>query len=147
MSDESASADAPDERWYSDGLRFECTGCGNCCSGSPGYVWVDDEELAAIADFTGKSIGELRLFDTRIARGRLSLKEYANGDCIYLDPESRRCSIYPVRPKQCRTWPFWHSNIASPEAWQDVQRECPGAGHGPLVSLEEIERTADVISM
>ena len=29
------------EPWYRDGLRFACTRCGACCTGAPGYVWVD----------------------------------------------------------------------------------------------------------
>ena len=37
-------------------------------------------------------------------------------DCVFLkeDPERGRktCSIYPVRPLQCRTWPFWPENLA-----------------------------------
>ena len=32
------TADSPE--WYRDGLRFECTRCGACCTGAPGYVWV-----------------------------------------------------------------------------------------------------------
>ena len=35
--------------WYHEGLRFECTQCGKCCSGAPGFVWVDDGEVAAMA--------------------------------------------------------------------------------------------------
>ena len=33
------------QAWYSEGLRFECTQCGACCSGEPGYVWVDEPWL------------------------------------------------------------------------------------------------------
>ncbi len=35
--------------WYQDGLKFRCTGCGDCCTGAPGYVWVNKEEIAALA--------------------------------------------------------------------------------------------------
>ena len=89
--------------WYQDGLRFECTQCGNCCSGAPGHVWVDEDEIKASAEYLNISIGEMRLMHTRRARGRVSLREYPNGDCEYLHPEKRNCTIYPVRPKQCRT--------------------------------------------
>ena len=131
-----APVDAP---WYQDGLRFECTQCGNCCSGFPGFVWVNDDELRAIADHTGKSIGEIRLMHTRLYAGRLSLSEYANGDCTFFDPRTRGCSIYEARPTQCRTWPFWRSNIESPEAWERTGKSCPGVGRGDFVPLEEIE--------
>ena len=134
-----APADAP---WYKDGLQFRCTQCGNCCSGFPGFVWVNDDELRAIAEHTGKSIGEIRLMHTRLYAGRLSLSEFANGDCTFFDPKTRGCSIYEARPIQCRTWPFWRSNIESPEAWARASEGCPGIGTGDFVPLEAIERGA-----
>lgn len=125
--------------WYQDGLKFECTQCGNCCTGSPGFVWVTDEEVRAIAEYLDKPVGEVRLLHTRPARGRVSLNEYLNGDCIYFDPQGRGCTIYPVRPLQCRTWPFWPGNLERPEDWKGVGRGCPGVGRGELVPLETIE--------
>lgn len=133
--------------WYHQGLRFECTQCGNCCTGSPGYVWVDDAEVAAIAAHLDKPIGEVRLLHTRPVRGRTSLNEYPNGDCIYLDPATRRCGIYAVRPRQCRTWPFWRTNIERPESWERTRGSCPGAGCGEVVTLEEIEARASQIDL
>ena len=35
--------------WYADGLQFECTQCGDCCTGAPGYVWVNKSEIEALA--------------------------------------------------------------------------------------------------
>ena len=128
--------------WYRDGLCFSCTQCGDCCTGAPGVVWVTDDDIANIAKLTGKSLGEIRLFHTRIVAGRVSLREHANGDCTFFDPEQRRCTIYEARPTQCRTWPFWKSHLESPDTWKQVERECPGAGQGAFVSLEEIERLA-----
>ena len=125
--------------WYQDGLCFECTGCGNCCTGLPGFVWVEEEDLVRIAEYLDKPIGEIRLLRTRPAKGRVSLTEYANGDCTFFDPQHRSCTIYPVRPAQCRSWPFWQSNLANQTAWERVSRDCPGIGTGPLVPLKEIE--------
>src|SRR5690606_15561824 len=51
----------PTDRWYRDGLRFECTQCGNCCTGMPGHVWVDEADIARIAEYLDKPIGEIRL--------------------------------------------------------------------------------------
>ena len=129
--------------WYHEGLKFRCTGCGNCCTGDPGIVWVSEEELADIAHLMGTSIGEVRLLHTRLFGGRLALREFANGDCTFFDAETRRCTVYCVRPLQCRSWPFWRSNLKSEKIWKHVQRTCPGAGSGALVSLEEIEAKAD----
>jgi Fe-S-cluster containining protein len=133
--------------WFAPGLSFTCTQCGNCCTGAPGFIWVDEAELRAIAEFRGVSYGEVKYFDATAVGERTSLREYANGDCIYLDAKSRRCTIYPVRPKQCRTWPFWNSNLASPESWQAVQQICPGADHGAFVPLEKIRQLAAEIDL
>ena len=132
-----ASAESP---WYKDGLRFGCTHCGNCCSGFPGFVWVNDEELKAIAEHTGKSIGEIRLMHTRLYAGRLSLSEYTNGDCTFFDPKTRGCSIYEARPTQCRTWPFWRAVVHSPERWAEEAESCPGMGRGEVHDALAIAR-------
>jgi Fe-S-cluster containining protein len=136
-----------EQPWYADGLKFRCTQCGNCCTGAPGAVWVTEEELQAIADHLNKSIGEVRLMHTRQALGKLSLREYANGDCVFFDGQTRKCTIYPVRPIQCQTWPFWKSNLASSRRWEETRRECPGVGQGDFVSLDEIERRASQIEL
>lgn len=142
------TGDMPNEEpWYKDGLCFSCTQCGNCCTGAPGVVWVDEQEIERIADFLGQTVGEIRLFHTRLLGRRVSLREYANGDCTFFDPKTRKCSVYPIRPKQCRTWPFWKSNLESPRHWRDVQTTCPGAGNGEFFSLEEIEAQASTIDV
>ena len=58
-----------------------------------------------------------------------------------------RCTIYAVRPRQCRTWPFWASNVASPAAWERTKTECPGSREGELISAEEITRRLKVIQL
>src|SRR5436309_3151995 len=134
------------EAWYQDGLRFRCTRCGNCCTGAPGFVWVNDDEVAAIADHREESVPHVIGLYTRVVDGKRSLREKANGDCVFLD-RSRRCTIYPVRPRQCRTWPFWESNVRTPEDWQRTCAVCPGSGKGELISAEEITRRLKVIRL
>ena len=125
--------------WYRDGLRFECTQCGKCCTGDPGVVWVTDAELAAIAKFIKQPLDEVEKMHTRKYRGRRTLREKANGDCVFYDPQ-RGCTVYPVRPPQCRTWPFWDSNLDTPADWERTVRSCPGSGQGELIPVEEITR-------
>jgi len=132
--------------WYADGLAFRCTRCGNCCTGAPGVVWVTDEELAAIAEHRGEDIAQVQGTYTRILGERRSLRERANGDCVFWDREAG-CTVYPVRPRQCRTWPFWESNVATPQAWEETRQRCPGAGQGELIPVEEITRRIKVIRM
>ncbi|MEQ9406728.1 MAG: YkgJ family cysteine cluster protein [Fuerstiella sp.] len=133
--------------WYQDGLQFTCSQCGDCCTGAPGVVWLDDAEIQEIADYLDKPVGEIRLFHTRVVRGRVSLREFQNGDCTFFDPEKRHCRVYPVRPMQCRTWPFWKSNISSEEKWNQVCETCPGAGQGAFFSLEEVEARAAAVDI
>jgi uncharacterized protein len=128
-----------DEPWYKDGLRFQCTGCGDCCTGAPGYVWVNKEEIASLASLVGIAIAEFEARYVRDVGVRKSLKEYANGDCVFFDGKTRKCRVYAARPRQCRTWPFWESNLRTPEAWEHTCMVCPGSGTGRLYQLEQIE--------
>jgi Fe-S-cluster containining protein len=132
--------------WFQNGLRFSCTMCGKCCTGEPGFVWVTDEELAKLAKFIGDPEHVFRTVYTRSTRGRRTLKEKANGDCVFYDREAG-CTVYPVRPAQCRTWPFWESNLKSPKAWETTEAVCPGSGEGELIPVEEIIRRMKVIKM
>ena len=136
------SAPAP---WYTDGLRFTCTGCGDCCTGAPGFVWVNQEEIAALAAKVGLSVDE---FESRYVRRigvRKSLYEHDNGDCVFFDNQTRKCRVYDTRPRQCRTWPFWDSNIRTRETWADTCQVCPGSGQGRLYQLAEIQVQASTI--
>jgi Fe-S-cluster containining protein len=134
------------EAWYKDGLRFTCTRCGHCCTGEPGYVWVNNQEIAAIAAARGETPAQTEALHTRLAGRRRTLREKANGDCVFYDRE-QGCTVYAVRPRQCRTWPFWESNLESPEAWQKACAVCPGSGRGELISAEEITRRLKVIRL
>lgn len=129
--------------WYKDGLRFECTRCGNCCGGGPGTVRVSEEEIAALAKRLGLNESEFRERYARVIRmGIVSLKEKPDYDCIFHD-KKRGCTVYEDRPKQCRAWPFWRANVRSPENWNEEAKECPGMNHGPLHDREWIERTVN----
>ena len=70
---------------------------------------------------------------------RKSLKELPGGDCVLFDSVSRKCTVYGARPRQCRTWPFWDSNLKTPEDWKHTCSVCPGSGQGQLHTLEAIE--------
>lgn len=131
-----------DKPWYKDGLQFTCTQCGDCCTGAPGVVWVTEEEIADIATHLDKPIGEIRLFHTRLVNGRVSLAEHQNGDCTFFDPKTRGCGVYSSRPVQCKSWPFWQSNVESEKKWNQVCEECPGAGQGNFFSLDQVEERA-----
>lgn len=143
------NADGPPE-WYADGLRFECTQCGNCCTGAPGYVWFDDDEAQAMADFVGVDKREFYQKYTKRKMGKWTLDEVLferkKYDCVFLERDENgrgKCSIYEVRPTQCRTWPFWASNLSSPREWAQSAEGCPGMKmpdeqSGQFVPIEKI---------
>ncbi|MGL4539356.1 MAG: YkgJ family cysteine cluster protein [Candidatus Rhabdochlamydia sp.] len=132
------------EKWYKEGLRFGCTECGKCCTGSPGYVWISDEEVEKIAQFLQISFEECIKKYTRKVAGRLSLLEdYHNYDCIFL--KDKRCQIYSTRPKQCRNFPWWLETLKTKKNWEEEAIRCEGINHAnaPLISFEEIEKQLD----
>ena len=131
----------PEIPWFEDGLAFECTRCGACCTGAPGYVWVNEEEIGRLAAHRGESPGQFSKRYVRLVGDRYSLVERPGGDCIFWD-KGQGCTVYPARPAQCQTWPFWPDNIDSPESWDAVTAVCPGSGRGRVFSVEEIRASA-----
>jgi Fe-S-cluster containining protein len=109
-------------------------------------VWVSQEEIRQLADFLDQPVDQVRGLYTRVAHRGRTLRELSNGDCIFFD-RKHGCTVYAVRPRQCRTWPFWESTIRDPEAWEHTCRSCPGAGKGELISEEEITRRIRVIKV
>ena len=153
----------PDENspWYANGLQFTCTQCGNCCTGGPGYVWITDEEIARLANHL--NLTTERTIDQYCRRifGRVSLNEHRNArgehDCVFLKEEraeriegdqpivytKRSCTIYPVRPLQCRTWPFWDSILSAPGTWDKAAERCHGMNRGRTFTKQEMEALRD----
>jgi Fe-S-cluster containining protein len=123
--------------WFADGLAFACTQCGDCCTGSQGYVWVSPRDQASIAAHLGLDLDAFRRRYTRAIGHLLSLVDKPNGDCVFL-AEDRRCSIQPVKPRQCLTFPFWPRLTASRESWEETAQRCPGIGEGPRYRPPEI---------
>ena len=139
--------------WYQDGLSFRCSQCGNCCR-IEGYVWLNDREIAEMADYLDLELEEFSRRYLRRVNGHISLIEKPNHDCIFWEDG---CSVYPVRPTQCRTFPFWPEHLESRDAWNEASRDCPGMvgsskggrGGGPrarnrrrysLAEIEELQR-------
>jgi Fe-S-cluster containining protein len=131
-------------RWYVGGLHFECMQCGRCCAGpSEGYIWVTRAEVKLIADFLKMTEAQLRRkYLKRVGLRTTIIEHRSTRDCIFLQKSAgqKRCVIYSVRPNQCRTWPFWPSNLKSPYTWNETAKKCPGVNRGRLYKFEEIEK-------
>jgi len=133
--------------WYHEGLRFRCLGCGRCCTGEPGYVWVTAAEIALLAAALQVDVSSFENAFVRAVGKRRSLVELPNGDCIFFDSNARRCTAYDCRPAQCRTWPFWESNVSSRKAWEETCRACPGSGRGTRIAPEQIGHLTSVVRL
>jgi uncharacterized protein len=129
--------------WYHRGLRFECTGCSECCKsrGAYSHVYAGDRDAAAMARELGVT---LREFEQRYAKfdseGRREIR-FVAGACVFLAKDGK-CGVYRARPTQCRTFPFWRENLDA-KVWRDeIAPGCEGVGEGKLHSRATIERIA-----
>jgi hypothetical protein len=131
-------------KWYAAGLHFECIQCGRCCAGpGEGYIWVTRPEIELIADFLGITVQQLHKdYLRRVGLHTTIIERPVSKDCVFLKKEGRtsKCKIYPVRPSQCRMWPFWPENLAKADAWNSAAQKCPGINRGRLYSYEQIQR-------
>jgi len=125
--------------FYAQGLRFECTGCGECCrarNGKPSWVYVTIDERRRLAQHLKLSTSVFTRRYCEKSNGFFHLRS-PTSDCVFLD--GARCTVYAARPGQCRTFPFWRENMTQ-RVWEgQVARECEGVGRGRLWSPEEIE--------
>jgi len=92
-----------------------CRHCrASCCSLPVEVKIVDLVRMKLINDFSSQEdpkyiarrlmkAGWIDHFHARTAT--FTLTRRANGDCIYLDDATRRCSIYSDRPDTCRNHP------------------------------------------
>lgn len=138
------------DEWYKRGLRFECTQCGQCCTGPPGYVGFTAAEAQAIARRLSLSMGEfIERFTQETPHGRslAEVRTVHGYDCVFLDrttdPGKVVCRIYEDRPTQCRTFPWWPENLKSKRRWEALGRSCEGVGRGGFVPIEAIRVQRD----
>jgi len=130
--------------WYRGGLPFKCTGCGKCCTGASGYVWVNEEEIKKICQHLQVPFQEFCRDYLSLVEGQWTLREMKitedRYDCIFLD--GKRCMIYSIRPVQCQTFPWWPSNLQSEQRWQETANECEGIhSQAPMVPFEQIQES------
>jgi len=113
------------------GYKFNPSACeecgGHCCTGESGYIWAKYDEIVNMAEFVNLSVEEFATMYLKKVKHRYSLVEKKlaedNYACIFFDETTERCTIYPVRPLQCRTFPFWEQFKQDEE---EVRKECPG---------------------
>ncbi len=111
-------------------LKFDpgaCRQCqGRCCNGKSGNIFVNKTEIEEISHFLKIETSTFVEDFLKKVSYKLSIKEVKanhNYACVFFDNENNKCTIYPVRPYQCRTFPFWDYYNDKPE---ELSRECPG---------------------
>lgn len=118
-------------------FRFRCQRSGRCCTGGAGYVWVEPDEIDALAAAVGQSpeefaYGSLReVPDPRTGALRLSLRERPqvaggqSGGCALLEGQNE-CTVYGARPRHCRQFPYWTSVLEDADGFEAARATCPG---------------------
>ena len=122
---------------YRGDLRFECTGCGECCRsrGRKSFVYTAIDERRRLARHLKMRTADFTRRYCEKTNGFWHLKD-PSSDCLFLD--GARCSVYTARPSQCRTFPFWQENLDSHGWVAAVKRNCEGMGRGPRHTKDEV---------
>jgi Fe-S-cluster containining protein len=103
-------------------------------------VLVNLEERKRLAKRMRLSLSEFeRLCTWSYDEHCRTLKTTPRG-CILFDPNTKLCTVYGDHPLQCRTFPFWIGKCATRERWDETKQQCPGAGQGNFVPLDEVKR-------
>lgn len=125
-------------------LHFSCTRCGRCCATSGDYhVFLVAGEAERIRLRLGLSKSWFsRRYLRRLDDGQRVLAAGNDERCIFLDGQGR-CSIYAVRPVQCRTYPFWPEIAGNRRAWHRERRRCEGIDRGDAVPVAKIRRAVN----
>ncbi len=132
--------------WYKDGLPLPVHRLRRLLHGGAGLCVGQQRRRSPISlPQVGLEVEDFESEYVRQIGVRKSLVEFENGDCVFFDGKTRKCRVYTARPRQCRTWPFWESNVRTPEAWAETCQVCPGSGTGRLYQLGEIETQKAVI--
>ena len=104
-----------------------CEACeGKCCTGESGSIFASKLEFENIAQHLNVSMETLKEKYLIKVKNRYSLSEIRYNesyDCIFYDRKVQGCGIYDVRPRQCRTFPFWDYFKSNA---QELKDECPG---------------------
>ncbi len=101
---------------------FECKRCGDCCKGYGG-TYVTKKEIESIASYIHTDPETFVETYCQQSGSTPVIAQGKNSYCIFWDG---RCTIHPVKPRMCRTWPFIESVRVDINNWHIMARVCPG---------------------
>lgn len=124
--------------WWSAGIRFECQQSGKCCvsHGEYGFVYLTLKDRQNIAKELGLTTRKFTQKFCTKTDGVFHIADQGGPTCVFL--ENKMCTVYKVRPTQCRTWPFWPETMNAKSWKKDVVAFCPGVNKGKVHSAESI---------
>jgi len=99
--------------------RFRCRLCAGCCNGQIGTTQtkIDAEDVKML----GKVLSDQEMLEIRAGSDGF----YLPIPCPFL--VANRCSIYPFRPKACRSFPWVEDTIEEGQVFPTINLDCPGA--------------------
>ena len=122
-------------------LKFCCTRCGKCCETAGDYfvylTRAEAERICAYLELTPAWFS--RHYLERLEDGEQALAAGRDERCIFLDTEGQ-CKVYPVRPMQCSTYPFWPELVNNRRSWKREAARCEGIDQGDEVSIDRINK-------
>jgi uncharacterized protein len=114
-------------------LRFECVrGCTNCCSVT-GWVYVTEDDIRNAAAFVGLPLTDFEAKYVVRSKHTTRWRKPQGAQCHFLGEGG--CTIHPVKPVQCRLFPFWPELVENRDNWNDAAQNCPGIGQGELIQI------------
>lgn len=122
-------------------LRFTCQpGCTACCE-QVGFVYLTEKDLRRAARFLRMTPAAFEAKYIYRTRHMLRLRKPRGSQCHFL--REGGCGIHPVKPTQCRLFPFWPELVEKRAEWKSTARWCPGIGKGELIQIGTAVETAD----
>jgi len=101
---------------------FKCQECGDCCKGYGG-TFITEKEIETIAAYIHTDPDTFVENYCQISGGKRILAQVGDMYCIFWDG---LCTIHPVKPRMCKTWPFIESILVDTSNWYIMASLCPG---------------------
>jgi hypothetical protein len=103
-------------------MNFNCKKCGKCCT-AKGFLYVNLNDVVNISEFLKIKKDD---FINNYLHKDNDDKYYLGGSDNSCHFFQKGCTIYDVRPYQCRSYPFWYYIVRSKEEWNKESRFCKG---------------------
>ncbi len=101
---------------------FNCRKCGDCCKGYGG-TFVTDSDIEAICRHIKSDPEKFIETYCSMSGTKPLLIQGENDYCIFWD---KVCTIHPVKPAMCKSWPFIRSVLTDVDNWYIMASFCPG---------------------